>query len=106
MKKSSILILTASLMALSATAMADSRHGWEHQEHHAHKNHHVVIKKVKYGHYKRGDYVPASYRSSRYFVNNWRDHHLYQPPRGHRWIKVDGRYLLVSNNRYMVYRIN
>lgn len=48
-------------------------------------------------HYKRGGHLPKNYyQDRRYYVNDWRGHGLRQPPRGHRWVEVDGRYILVA----------
>jgi Ni/Co efflux regulator RcnB len=48
-------------------------------------------------HYKRGGHLPKQYyQDRRYYVNDWRGHGLRQPPRGHRWVEVDGRYILVA----------
>jgi Ni/Co efflux regulator RcnB len=47
--------------------------------------------------WKRGDRVPAQYRGSdRYYVNDWRARDLPPPPRNHRWIEVNGDYVLVA----------
>lgn len=58
-----------------------------------------------YGHrvkYKRGDYIPYEYRHSKYYVSDWRYHHLYEPPRGYRWMWIGGDYLLVSTSNFSV----
>ncbi|GAA5016536.1 RcnB family protein [Acinetobacter puyangensis] len=52
---------------------------------------------VQAQHFKRGERLPDRYlKNDRYYVKNWRAHDLRQPPRGYRWVDVDGRYLLVS----------
>lgn len=43
-----------------------------------------------------GDRVPATYRSSRYVVNDYRVYHLDPPPRGHRWVRVDNDVVLTA----------
>jgi len=44
----------------------------------------------------RGDVVPEAYRGGGYVVADWRAAKLKVPPPGHRWIKVDGDYVLVA----------
>ncbi|KAA8731637.1 RcnB family protein [Acinetobacter qingfengensis] len=47
--------------------------------------------------FKRGQRLPKQYyQNKRYYVQDWRKEGLRQPPKGHRWVEVDGRYLLVS----------
>ncbi|MDL2191848.1 RcnB family protein [Cobetia sp. LC6] len=47
--------------------------------------------------WKRGDHVSrAYYNDKRYWVSDWKAHHLSRPPEGHRWLKVDGRYVLTA----------
>lgn len=47
--------------------------------------------------YYRGGHLPRQYLSSRYYVNDWRRHPgLYAPPRDHRWVKVDDKYVLAA----------
>ena len=48
-------------------------------------------------HWARGHYLPHDYRQPRYVVADWHDHHLRPPPRGYRWMQVDGGdFLLVA----------
>ena len=49
-----------------------------------------------YYEWSRGQYLPASYRQRTYYVDNWRSYQLYEPPRGYRWVRVNGDYILVS----------
>jgi Ni/Co efflux regulator RcnB len=48
--------------------------------------------------YRRGEYLPYQFRQHQYYVNDWRAHRLYEPPRGYRWVQEDdgGDYLLVA----------
>jgi Ni/Co efflux regulator RcnB len=49
------------------------------------------------GWYRRGGYLPAEYRGTRYVVYDWRRYDLREPPRGYRWVRSDnGDYLLVA----------
>ena len=43
----------------------------------------------------KGQRVPAAYRSSRYYVDHGR-YKLRAPPAGHRWVRVDGEFLLIA----------
>ena len=45
---------------------------------------------------RRGAHLPASYRSHQYVVDDWRGHHLRQPPRGYHWVQVGGDYVLAA----------
>lgn len=44
----------------------------------------------------RGGRLPPYYRTRHYVVNDWRVHHLRQPPRGYYWVQTGGDYLLVA----------
>lgn len=55
--------------------------------------------------FQRGDVLPREYRSSRYYVEDWRSRDLYAPPYGYRWTEVDGKYLLVSTANNVISRI-
>lgn len=44
----------------------------------------------------RGAAVQPVYRGDRYWVTDWRARHLYAPPRDHRWLYVNGDYILVA----------
>jgi Ni/Co efflux regulator RcnB len=44
----------------------------------------------------RGDRLPSSYYSSRYVINNYGAYHLYAPPRGHHWVRVNHDVLLTA----------
>jgi Ni/Co efflux regulator RcnB len=46
--------------------------------------------------WKSGGTAPAAYRGKQYQVSNWKASHLSQPPANHRWLKVNGDYVLVS----------
>jgi len=66
-------------------AVASQQHG-QHQSHNNAKNHR----------YNAGQRLPAQYRSDRYYVNDWRANHLSEPPKGHRWARVDNSFILVA----------
>ena len=46
--------------------------------------------------WRRGVIVEPVYRSDRYWVTDWHARHLYAPPRDHRWLYVNGDYILVA----------
>lgn len=46
--------------------------------------------------WKSGGTAPAAYRAKQYQVSNWQANHLSQPPANHRWLKVNGDFVLVS----------
>ena len=47
-------------------------------------------------HWSRGDRLPDQYRQNQYVVSDWRGNHLRRPPRGHHWVRVNDRYVLVA----------
>jgi len=46
--------------------------------------------------YRRGDRLPPEYRHPQYVVDDWRGHHLSQPPRGYHWVQNGSDYILVA----------
>lgn len=46
--------------------------------------------------WRRGVIVEPAYRGDRYWVTDWHARHLYAPPRDHRWLYVNGDYILVA----------
>ncbi|MDE1167771.1 MAG: RcnB family protein [Pseudomonas sp.] len=44
----------------------------------------------------RGGYAPPMYRNDRYWVTDWQARRLPPPPREHRWLRVNGDYVLVA----------
>lgn len=46
--------------------------------------------------WQQGEKLPRNYRGSHYRVNNWKAHDLPSPPRGQRWVNVNGDYILVA----------
>jgi len=46
--------------------------------------------------WRRGVVVEPNYRGDRYWVTDWHARHLYAPPRDHRWLHVNGDYILVA----------
>ncbi|MGZ5195356.1 MAG: RcnB family protein [Ramlibacter sp.] len=46
--------------------------------------------------WRRGDRLPQEYRHRNYVVDDWRGHHLRQPPRGYQWVQDGSDYILVA----------
>jgi Ni/Co efflux regulator RcnB len=44
----------------------------------------------------RGDRLPSDYRDRQYVVDDYRGYGLRQPPRGYRWVGVNGDYVLAA----------
>lgn len=44
----------------------------------------------------KGQRIPAQYRTANYYVNDWKARELPAPPRNHRWVRVNGDYVLVA----------
>jgi Ni/Co efflux regulator RcnB len=51
-----------------------------------------------YGRYdfRRGDRLPDAYYGRAYLIDDYRDCGLYAPPRGYRWVRVDGNAVLAA----------
>lgn len=45
---------------------------------------------------RRGNRLPNNYRNRQYVVDDWRGHHLRQPPRGYHWVQTGGDYVLAA----------
>lgn len=52
-----------------------------------------VVKKYQKKRWERGNRVPSW---QRYSAVDYKRYHLRQPPKGHRWVKVDNDYLLIA----------
>lgn len=46
--------------------------------------------------WRAGERLPYGYRATRYVVHDYRHYHLYAPPRGHHWVRVDRDVLLTA----------
>lgn len=46
--------------------------------------------------WRHGDYLPRSYCETRYIVNDYGRYHLYAPPRGHHWVRVNDDVVLAA----------
>ncbi|MDO6788260.1 RcnB family protein [Cobetia marina] len=104
-----ILMMIVSLMGapLAQAGPHDRGHGHGHGHHdkHHHKKHYKKHHKHQERrhearrdhHWRRGDHLQRHYYSDqRYWVKDWHHRHLSKPPRGHRWLNIDGRYVLAA----------
>ncbi len=55
--------------------------------------------------WKRGQRVPDRFRRSDYYVTDYKRYKLRSPPRNHRWVRVDDRFVLMANNSGMIIEI-
>ena len=46
--------------------------------------------------WQRGHVVEPRYRDDRYWVTDWRNRQLSAPPPDHRWLRINGDYVLVA----------
>jgi Ni/Co efflux regulator RcnB len=46
--------------------------------------------------FRRGGRLPDEYRDQRYYVSDWRSHHLSAPPRGYQWVQTGSDFVLVA----------
>lgn len=46
--------------------------------------------------FHRGGRLPDQYRDRRYYVSDWRSHHLSAPPRGYQWVQTGSDFVLVA----------
>lgn len=49
-----------------------------------------------YHSWRRGEYLPSSYRAPVYVVNNYSYYHLRRPPYGYHWVRVDNDVILAA----------
>ena len=82
-----ILTAALALSLLSGTAAMAQPHRDDHRGPDRHDDRHDNGPH----HWGTGERLPAEYRGahSRYVVNDWRAHHLRQPPRGYHWVRDD-----------------
>lgn len=64
-----------------------------------------VMPSMPHRDWHKGQRVPAEYRHYNFIMNDWRSHGLDAPPRGHRWLAVNGDYVLVSNHNWTISNI-
>lgn len=49
-----------------------------------------------------GNELPGEFRRERYVLRDWDNYALREPPRGRHWVVVDGRYLLVTDDNFII----
>lgn len=97
---------------LSIAAPHDHKRGYGHAYGHPPKPHynyrdyspqanygpprHRANQAAAYHRWQVGQRLPQAYRGRAYYVNDWRAYRLSAPPRGHRWVNVNGDYILVA----------
>jgi|GEM_PF-305529 len=52
--------------------------------------------------WSRGERLPTRYRDNTYIVYDYRKVNLRKPPRGHRWVRVENRYILTAINGWRI----
>lgn len=62
-------------------------HRWHGQRYHAAPYH--APRGYSRHHWRAGERLPYGYRATRYVVHDYGHYHLYAPPRGHSWVRVD-----------------
>lgn len=79
----------------------DHRH-WKHEREHRWKSprFRAAAYQAPRGYYRHhwraGERLPYGYRATRYVVNDYHRYHLYSPPRGHQWIRIDRDVVLTA----------
>ena len=53
----------------------------------------------------RGDRLPVEYRHYYYVIDDWREHRLAAPPRGHQWVQAGSDYVLISTASGVIARM-
>lgn len=49
-----------------------------------------------------GSALPSEFRQARYVLRDWNRYSLDRPPYGRHWVIADGRYLLVTDDHFMI----
>lgn len=101
-------------MSTAGLAQADPGHGKGHGNGHGQKHGHHDKRHYDKGHHgnghhdrggdrdhhhgwhKGGHIADHYYRNDRYWVRDWHARHLPEPPHGHRWLHIDGDYVLAA----------
>ncbi|MEM5296732.1 RcnB family protein [Burkholderia sp. JPY481] len=64
-----------------------------------------VMPSIPHRDWHKGQRVPTEYRNYNFIMDDWRGHGLNAPPRGHKWLGVNGDYVLVSTNNWTISNI-
>lgn len=110
MKKCTTMAVSAMILSsLSLNALAqgpDNGPGQppvKHPQQHVHSPQHATppahsAKHQQKGspHFRQGRPLPPQFRGEGYQVNDWHKRGLKAPPPGHRWMNVEGNYVLIA----------
>lgn len=66
---------------------------------------HVPVQNVVHISFRVGDTLPVQYRQMDYWVSDWQQARLAEPPQGHVWLNVAGRFMLVNQSHYAIVKI-
>ncbi len=98
-KRSAIVALVATFtLGVAGAAFAD-KHDQRHDDNDHDRWGNQVDTHRGYGpdhNFRIGQRLPAQYHQRNYVVDDWRGHHLRQPPRGYHWVQSGTDYLLVA----------
>ena len=61
-----------------------------------------VMPSIPHRDWHKGQRVPTEYRNYNFMMDDWRGHGLKAPPRGQKWLGVNGDYVLVSTNNWTI----
>lgn len=64
-----------------------------------------VMPSIPHRDWHKGQRVPAEYRHYNFMMDDWQGHGLKAPPRGHKWLGVNGDYVLVSTSNWTIANI-
>ena len=64
-----------------------------------------VMPTIPHRDWHKGQRVPPEYRGYNFVMNDWQGHGLKAPPRGHKWLGVNGDYVLVSTSNWTISNI-
>lgn len=64
-----------------------------------------VMPTIPHQDWHKGQRIPTEYRTYNFIMDDWRGHGLSAPPRGHKWLGVNGDYVLVSTNNWTISNI-
>jgi Ni/Co efflux regulator RcnB len=98
--KTTTAICAAVALSLASSGLAfgqnrddhrDDRRGNDHRQDARHDE-----ARRDFHEYHRGDRLRPQDHQRQYVVDDWRGHHLRQPPRGYHWVQNGGDYVLAA----------
>jgi Ni/Co efflux regulator RcnB len=91
---SSLVLLGVFSTPLMALAQHDDHHdAYQRQDDHHDAGHQQY---VRHNEWRRGYHMRQDDWNRGQRVDDWRSHHLRQPPRGYEWREVDGNYVMAA----------